>query len=135
MIIYIVQPGDTLNMIARRFNVTSRAIIESNPIRNDLVIFPGQFLFIPREDNDGCYYGNMDPFPFPFPPSTPELRRIAFYEVQRGDTLQTIARRFDTTVEAIVQANGLEGANATIYPGQVLRIPVGRTGMFAVTEE
>lgn len=122
MIIYIVQPGDTLNMIATRFNVTTRVILENNPIRNDLVIFPGQFLFIPRTNNrcfDDMYHNQ-----WPFPPSDfPGDRRFAYYEVQRGDTLRIIASRFDTSVDAIVEANRLSGPNATIFPGQVLRIP------------
>lgn len=122
MIIYIVQPGDTLNMIATRFNVTPRAILENNPIRNDLIIFPGQFIFIPRRGSS--YFDDMDYNQCPFPPSYfPGDRRHAYYEVQRGDTLRIIASRFDTSVEAIVEANRLSGSNATIYPGQVLRIP------------
>lgn len=43
------------------------------------------------------------------------------YIVQRGDTLFSIARRFNTTVEAIRSANGLVGN--TIYAGQELVIP------------
>ena len=147
MIIYIVQPGDTLNMIAERFNVTSREIIESNPIRSDLTIFTGQILFIPRRNKD-CYPG-MDPYPMdPYPmdpcPSNPYPdnshpmdpwsmcpgdRRHALYVVQRGDTLGIIASRFDTTVENIVRANNLEGSNTIIYPGQILRIPISMSGL------
>lgn len=122
MIVYIVQPGDTLNMIATRFNVTPRAILEKNPIRNDLVIFPGQFLFIPKRDSS-CFC-DVDYNDCPFPPSHfPGDRQYAYYEVQRGDTLRIIANRFDTSVEAVVDANKLSGVNETIYPGQVLRIP------------
>ncbi|MDD4569625.1 MAG: LysM peptidoglycan-binding domain-containing protein [Tepidanaerobacteraceae bacterium] len=44
--------------------------------------------------------------------------------MQRGDTLAAIARRFDSTVEAIVEANRLEGPNAVIYPGQIVRVPI-----------
>lgn len=149
MIIYIVQPGDTLNMIAERFNVTPRLIIENNPIRSDLNIFPGQILFIPRRCDchpgmdpypgmDPCpNYPGMDPCPTPYPdpypmdpfPNVPRDRRHAFYVVQRGDTLAVIASRFDTTVEAIVRANNLEGPNTIIYPGQILRIPVSMSSL------
>jgi len=44
------------------------------------------------------------------------------YIVQRGDTLGTIADKYDTSVEAIVRANGIRNPNM-IYKGQVLRIP------------
>jgi len=42
--------------------------------------------------------------------------------VSRGDTLYSVARRYGTTVNAIVQANGLRNSN-WIYVGQRLVIP------------
>jgi LysM repeat protein len=52
------------------------------------------------------------------------------YTVQRGDTLFSIARRFNTTVGVLVLANHLPNRNV-IATGQVLAIPdaVGRTGL------
>jgi outer membrane protein assembly factor BamB len=47
---------------------------------------------------------------------------MVFYFVQRGDTLYTIAKRYQTTVHAIVVANRLEDPNG-ICPGQALIIP------------
>jgi murein DD-endopeptidase MepM/ murein hydrolase activator NlpD len=44
------------------------------------------------------------------------------YVVQLDDTLSAIARRYETTVEALVQANGIEDPDL-IYPGQRLVIP------------
>ncbi|MCB0163475.1 MAG: LysM peptidoglycan-binding domain-containing protein [Anaerolineae bacterium] len=43
------------------------------------------------------------------------------YEVQRGDTLNAIARKYGTTVKDLVEANQLVDSN--IYPGQKLVIP------------
>ncbi len=48
----------------------------------------------------------------------------ATYRVKRRDTLWHISRRYDTTPEAIQRANGLRTAD--IYPGQLLKIPVGQ---------
>jgi LysM repeat protein len=46
------------------------------------------------------------------------------YVVKSGDTLEGIAVQFNSTVEAIIEANeGLENANE-IFIGQVLIIPV-----------
>lgn len=47
---------------------------------------------------------------------------MVFYFVQRGETLFAIAKRYQTTVHAIVAANRLEDPNA-ICPGQALVIP------------
>jgi LysM repeat protein len=44
------------------------------------------------------------------------------YVVRRGDTLYSVARRYGTTVNAIVRANGLRNPN-WIYVGQRLVIP------------
>ena len=78
----------------------------------------------------------------PTPPSTPSVSPVsptplqttatpapsaqpgATYQVQAGDTVYSIARRFGTTVEAIVAANRLADP-ATISVGQVLIIPGG----------
>ena len=44
------------------------------------------------------------------------------YQVERGDTMGAIARRFHVSVDTIVAANHLASAN-TLTPGQVLQIP------------
>jgi LysM repeat protein len=46
------------------------------------------------------------------------------YTVQRGDTLSGIAQRFGTSVQAIMEANGLRNPHQ-IFVGQVLIIPTG----------
>lgn len=46
------------------------------------------------------------------------------YEVRRGDTLTSVARRFGTTVGALVAENGLASRHR-IVAGRTLRIPAG----------
>lgn len=48
----------------------------------------------------------------------------ATYTVQPGDTLFDIARRFGSTVDALVEANDISDPDL-ITPGQVLEIPPG----------
>ena len=98
MIIYIVQPGDTLSVIANRFNVTIQDIIENNWVGTDMMIVPGQILFIPRDRHHK--YDSMDSAD-PLSMLQPYIKQQVLYVVQRGDTLAAIARRFDSTVEAI----------------------------------
>lgn len=58
------------------------------------------------------------PTPSPTPTSQPQT---IIYVVRQGDTLYSIARRYGTTVQAIMAANGL--TNDNIYVGQQLYIP------------
>lgn len=44
------------------------------------------------------------------------------YTVKKGDTLSTIAKRFGSTVEALVASNGIKNKNV-IHVGQVIQIP------------
>lgn len=101
--VYIVQPGDTLWSIARRFGTTVEAIAWVNGIVNPNYIYVGQRLIIP---------GGIYP-----PPGQ------IVYTVRWGDTLWSIARRFGTTAWAIALANNLWNPNF-IYVGQQLVIPV-----------
>lgn len=54
-------------------------------------------------------------------PRSPAARRAEYYEVQAGDSLSTIARRFDTTVDRLVNDNGLT-QDSLLQPGQRLFI-------------
>ena len=48
------------------------------------------------------------------------------YVVKKGDTLYTIAKMYDVTVDQLLKANGL--TSALIYPNQVLIIPLNTNG-------
>ncbi len=53
------------------------------------------------------------------------------YTVVRGDSLRKIANKFNTTVAAIVAANSAIKDPNLIYPGQVLKIPSGKSAAVA----
>jgi LysM repeat protein len=52
--------------------------------------------------------------------TTPDSRRI-FYEVKSGDFLSDIARRYEVTVDSIMELNGL--TSDVLQVGQMLEIP------------
>ncbi|MCB0173342.1 MAG: LysM peptidoglycan-binding domain-containing protein [Anaerolineae bacterium] len=54
-------------------------------------------------------------------PEQAEEEMVFRYEVQRGDTLNAIARKYGTTVKDLIESNELGDSN--IYPGQKLVIP------------
>ena len=64
------------------------------------------------------------PMPTPTPAPAPQV-----YVVKKGDTVYKIAKRYGTTMQAIILANNLRNPNL-IYPGQILLIPTVSTGEF-----
>ena len=95
---YVVRAGDSLWLIAQRFQTTVDAIKQLNGLTSNLLNV-GQVLKIPSVQ------------------SAPYIE----YTVRPGDTLWLLSRRYDTTVDAIKQLNGLSSDMLSI--GQVLRIP------------
>lgn len=64
-------------------------------------------------------------------PEIPEAKRVlwARHEVRRGETLSRIAARYDTSAQAVAQANGIS-LRTLIHPGQTLVIPQGPVGRY-----
>lgn len=56
------------------------------------------------------------------PATTTTTTTVQEYTVEPGDNLTEIAERFDTTVEALVEANEIPDPDV-LRPGQVLTIP------------
>ena len=103
---HVVQPGETLFSIARRYGLTVEQLAFANGITNPSLIYAGQVLIIPGGESSAAPPGGQT------------------YTVVRGDTLFSIARRFGTTVDELVRLNNLGNANV-LYVGQVLRISAG----------
>lgn len=100
---YIVKSGDTLSEIARKFNVTVQSIAIENNISNPNYIYVGERLIIEDVRYDRHETGH------------------SIYIVKPGDTLSQIAIRYDTTVQNLVNLNGIINKNL-IYVGENLRI-------------
>ena len=102
-----VRPGETLSTIARRYHTTIDTIARHNNIYRKNYIAAGKILKIPHSGKAG---------------DTPAPEVITYY-VRRGDSLWTLAKRYDTTTKKIQEFNRLDTVNLRI--GQVLRIPTG----------
>ena len=99
--VYVVKPGDTLYRIANTYGVSIDDLITANNLTSNILSI-GQELIIPIK------------------PVTEE--DYVVYEVVPNDTLYSIARRFNTKVDAIKSYNNLTSNILSI--GQVLQIPI-----------
>lgn len=117
---HVVQPGENLFRISLRYNVPMATIAARNGITNFNVIFAGTTIYVPTSGTPGT-----SPTPVPAP-VTPAPSQTVTYTVVAGDTLGSIARRFNTTFADIAQRNNIVNPNL-IYPGQVLTISGGGT--------
>lgn len=95
---YTVVPGDTLYAIAARYRTTVAELAARNGILNPNLIYPGQVLAVPAASEP-----------------------VSTYTVRPGDTLSSIAGRFNTSVGELASINNISNPNL-IYPGQVLRL-------------
>lgn len=116
-ITYTVKRGDSLYSIANKYNTTVDKIKKNNNLTtNNLSI--GQVLIIEDVDNkeeiEECYGSGYE-----------ASNDYQEYVVKRGDSLYSIARQFNTTVDNIISANNLTSSNLSI--GQILKIPTQKS--------
>jgi LysM repeat protein len=105
---YSVQTGDTLFFIGRRFGDSVAALQSANGLAST-VIYPGQSLVVPSRGAASASVIALAAAP------------TTTYTVKRGDTLYFIARRYGTTWQALMAANGISDPRR-LMPGQVLVI-------------
>lgn len=100
---YSIARNDTLDSVARRFNVSLDTLISINGVADVRRLQVGATLKVPNIDG-------------------------IVYKVQRGDNLSSIASRNNTTLLDLVDANDL--TSHTISPGQNLFIPGARLSSY-----
>jgi len=111
--IYKVQRGDTLGAISQRFGVSVASIQDGNNLKNHM-IFPNQELTI----HSATTATTADSSSSPNTATAQVITRS--YQVQRGDSLYSIARKFSISVDNLKRLNSLR--NNMIYPGQSLQL-------------
>jgi murein DD-endopeptidase MepM/ murein hydrolase activator NlpD len=108
--VHTVRKGETVYSICRAYGIDMGELMRFNGISDPAKLQAGQRLRIPGA-------------------GTPAYTE---YRVVRGDTLYSIARRYQTTVDAIRSASDLSGDHV-LRPGDVLRIPSATAAVPVVT--
>jgi membrane-bound lytic murein transglycosylase D len=118
-IIHRVRKGDTLSSLAMRYRTSVRSIMAVNRLSKSNYLKVGWRLKIPTRKVAGSPEKPRPPY------TLKQEGKGQEYVVRRGDSLWTIANRYDTTTKAIQSLNRLEGSTLAI--GQVLMISPGET--------
>jgi LysM repeat protein len=95
-----VEAGETVSTIAKLYGTTAEAILEANGLRTNSLLSIDQELLIPLPvANTATPTPTLTPSPTPF-----------VYTIKSGETLSSIASRFNTTVETLMEVNGITDA-------------------------
>lgn len=116
MFMYTVKSGDSLYSIAKKYNTTVDALKDLNNLTSTNLVV-GQVLRIPE------MYTPEDEISLP---------NYISYTVKRGDTIYSIAKGADISVDTIIKDNSLQNTN--LFIGQILKIRIS-PGMSLQVEE
>jgi len=93
---YAVTNGDTLSQIAARFDIPTSWLRSRNNLRNDHLKI-GQVLLIPHSRDNIDYLSN----------TLNSAEQPNYHSVRQGDSLWTIARKYDTSIKRLRETNKL----------------------------
>lgn len=109
-ITYIIKKGDTLWSIANEMGVNIGALSAWNKLHPETKLMPGDRIKIKVSEENAT-------------PIDTQNKRVITYVVKPGDTLWSIANRYNVTVSEIKYWNSLNG-NDRIYPSDRLKLKV-----------
>ena len=110
---YVVQKGDSLYSISKKYNVSPDIIIKDNALSSNLLSI-GQNLKIRvmEEVIEECFGPDYN---------VPGSVNYGVYTVKSGDSLYVIAKKYNTTVDELKKINNLSSNSLSI--GQQLKVP------------
>ena len=119
-IAYVVERGDSLSVIARRFNTSVGELASLNQLASRNRIQIGQRLLLPQDNANAQQLAAV---------TDESTLEDGVYTVRRGDTVSLIAARYNISEQRLLGINGIQDRHR-IYPGQELRLPgVGDEGV------
>jgi murein DD-endopeptidase MepM/ murein hydrolase activator NlpD len=126
----IVGTSDTLDGLARRYNVSPAAILQANGYKGPRALSPGQQLIIPHPVATAAAAPAL---------TAPASRPVAavsaaasVHVVNQGDTLLSIARRNHVSAAELARANNIE-PSAKLKLGTRLMVPGAKTAAVTPT--
>ena len=109
--IYQVEYGDTIDIIARKTGSTANTIKNINGFNSDADLVVGSLIIVPKEEN----------------------QVFQTYKVKQGDSVYSIAKRYNVDPETLLLLNGLN-KDEYIYPNQELMVPMSGAVIYVTKE-
>lgn len=121
VIVHKVEPKDSYYSISRRYHTTPRSVIDFN---NNKPLHPGELVKVPTtadfiEPKKGNKISNLISQILP----SKQQQNIIEYKVGPKETLYSISKRFNTTVDEIKKLNKLK--SDALVVGRIIKIPYG----------
>ena len=98
----VVKPGETLSEIAERYGTSVQRLMQLNGLRSPQDLWAGSRIQVPGAGGSNAGSGN--------------------YTVKPGETLSEIAERYGTSVQRLMQLNGLRSAQ-DLWAGSRIQVP------------
>ena len=124
----IVGTSDTLDGLAKRYNVSAAAILQVNGYKGPRALSPGQQLIIPKQTAVAAAAPALAPAASK--PVAAVAGPSSVHVVNRGDTLISIARRNNVPVGELARANNLD-QSAKLSLGMKLTVPGSKSAAAA----
>jgi membrane-bound lytic murein transglycosylase D len=106
--VYTTQKGDSLQSIAKRYSMSSQALMDLNNLKS-AALKPKTELVVP----------SGTPMPASTPASANGIEKI--YIIKAGDTIETVSKKYDIPVAQLIKAN--KKKNALVKVGESIVIP------------
>lgn len=118
-IVHIIEKGETLYSLSKKYNVSVSVILETNKIKDASKIKAGQKLIIPQEKKSGKITEKTDT-------EKNTALKTGTYIVQKGDSLFGLAKKFGVNFSEFLKLNNLT-SESLIKIGDKLKIPQTKT--------
>jgi len=118
---YVVKRGESIESIAKKQGISQVELLKINQMKMKDTLFAGKRIKIPTA-------GENEPDAEKEPPREVSEKKAATdalkYKVEKGDTLEIIARKHETTINALLKLNNMKSRDP-IYAGKVIKIREG----------
>ncbi len=135
---YVIKKGDTLDIIARKHNITMDILLKLNHMKLDDPLYFGRTLRVPApekeiSDENRDEQVKASTAAEKSPPASPSsVTKV--YMVKKGDTLDKVARRNNTTIGVLLKLNKMK-LQEPLHAGRKLKLPPAEANAGKVEKE